>query len=178
MKRLSLLVLLVALFSYGFSQPFVKGDNVIGFGLGVGTPIYSGKYYKMWIPPSYVSYERGITKKLGIGSIGVGGWIGITGSKYEIGNDGFKYLYTTICARAAYHFELVEKLDIYAGVMSGFMTTSYSNIGDPGIDPEKDAHMRTSIYGGIRYYVSPKFALTAEATHNIYYLTIGLAFKF
>lgn len=164
-------------------QPFEKGDKALNVSLGIGSALYSGPNIKMSIPPIAVSFEQGITEKLGIGYIGVGGYVGISGSKYEYpGSDyGYKNTYIIVGGRAAYHFDLVDDLDIYAGVILGVNITSSKEFGDfpvSYVDNSQSTRVAHSEFVGIRWFFKPGFALMAELGYGISYLNLGVAFKF
>lgn len=116
---------------------FNKGDMVFNAGIGIGSTLYSGRLYSSTLPAISLSGEYGIeedflTEDL---TLGVGGYIGIAGSKYETRSFngeryGWRYTYTIIGARAAVHYPVVEKLDAYGGVMLGLNIVSFKEIGD------------------------------------------------
>lgn len=186
MKKIALILVVVfgvQLMASG--QPFEKGDKAINLGIGIGSALYSGPHYKMRIPPISLSFEQGITNKLGIGYIGVGGYFGISGSKAEWEildqNYGYKYTYIVIGGRGAYHFDLVDNLDIYAGLILGVNIVSGKEFGDwpAGISvSEQSTGVAHSEFAGIRWFFKPNFALMAELGYGISYLSIGAAFKF
>ncbi len=185
MKKIAMILVVVfgvQLMASG--QPFEKGDKAINVGIGIGSALYSGKYYKMRIPPISLSYEQGITNKLGIGYIGVGGYLGISGSKWEteVAGDtyGWQYTYFVIGARGAYHFDLVDDLDIYAGLILGVNIISSKEIGDWPTDvtgKSESTGVAHSEFAGIRWFFKPNFALMAELGYGISYLTVGVSFK-
>ena len=66
MKRIALIFVLVlggCLIVEG--QQFKKSTGALNVGVGLGSGLYSGNYYKMRIPPIALSYDHGITEKLG-----------------------------------------------------------------------------------------------------------------
>ncbi len=182
MKKLIILVftlLFIASAQQGVSQKkeFVKGTQVINAGIGLGTTLYSGTYYSSLLPPISGSYEYGIVEDLGIGSIGIGGYLGIAGSKYRKDDWGYNYTYVIIGARGAYHFYVAEDLDLYAGIMTGIRTVNYSEVGDPyGVTPQSGG-VTSDIFGGVRYYFNPTIAVMSEVGFGISYLTVGVAFR-
>jgi len=184
MKRVAfILVLALAGQIIAEGQPFEKGDKALNVSLGIGSALYSGRYYKMRIPPISVSFEQGITEKLGIGYIGVGGILSIAGSKYEYpGFDyGYKNTYIIAGGRAAYHFDLVDDLDIYAGIIVGVNIVSSKEFGDfpvSYIDNSQTTSVAHSEFVGIRWFFKPGFGLMAEVGYGISYLNLGVAFKF
>lgn len=191
MKKIFLFISAVAIcFSANAQTPtFSKSDLVFNLGIGLGTSLYSGAYYKSTLPPLSLSVEYGaiedfLTEDL---TLGLGGYVGIAGSKYEAnlgygaGTYGWKYSYTVIGARGALHYPLVEKLDTYAGMMLGYNIVSFKEIGTykPGFGIENSAssHVAFSIYIGGRYYFSDNFAAMAELGYGIAYLNLGIALK-
>ena len=189
MKKL-LLFLSAALFSaatYAQSPTFNQGDLVFNLGVGIGTSLYSGTGYKATLPPLSVSGEYGVaddflTDDL---TLGIGGYLGIAGSKYETAwagyTYGYKYTYTVIGARGTLHYPLVDNFDTYAGLMLGYNVVNYKETGNwPTVINGNDATgstMAFSIYVGGRYYFSDNFAAMAELGYGIAYLNLGVALK-
>lgn len=185
MKKIVLLLLVVfGVQIVANGQAFKKNDKAITLGIGIpSASLYTGSYYKLRIPPISLSYEHGITDKLGIGYIGVGGYFAIAGSKYEVtippfDTYGWKYTYIIVGVRGAYHFDLVDNLDIYAGLMVGARVTSSKEIGDVGVASPDKTKATHAEFAGIRWYVKPRFALMAELGYGISYINLGVAFKF
>ena len=191
MKKTSLVVvtlLSVILLSTNFqnaqAQDFVKGDKVVNFGLGIGTALY-GFGYKMTIPPVSISGELGVKDDVGPGSVGVGGYLGIAGSKYSynyLGDEyGWKYTYIVVGARGTYHLhDVLDKLDAYAGLMPYFAIVGNKEYGNwPGTTyySAASSFIGVSLFIGGRYYVTDKFALMAELGYGVSYLNIGVALK-
>lgn len=119
-------------------------------------------------------------------TLGVGGYLGFAGSKYEqfysgYGIYGWRYNYTVIGARGTVHYPFVDKLDTYAGVMLGFNIVSYKEIGDRppglGVGSAQSSSPSISPYVGGRYYFTENFAGMAEIGYGIAYLNIGIALK-
>ena len=102
MKRLALiLVLALAGQILAQGQQFKKADGALNVGIGLGTGLYSGPLYKMTIPPISISYEHGVSEKLGIGYISAGGFLAISGAKQEwsdpsYGDYGYKFTYIVV----------------------------------------------------------------------------------
>ena len=191
MKKIFLFISAVAIcFSVNAQTPtFSKSDLVFNLGIGLGTTLYSGSYYKSTLPPISLSAEYGaiedfLTEDL---TLGLGGYVGIAGSKYEttFGNGGqtygWKYSYTVIGVRGALHYPLVEKLDTYAGMMLGYNIVSFKEIGTYqagfGLENSVGSSVAFSVYIGGRYYFSDNFAAMAELGYGIAYLNLGIALK-
>jgi hypothetical protein len=173
------------------SGVFEKGTNVINAGLGLGN-VYWGStgYGNSGLPISLqASFDHGITDKLGIGYIGVGGILGYTSTKFTGNNQGYSYAYTgtgiLIGARATYHFALAgaigEKLDPYAGVLLGYVivSSSYSSVYGSNGQYSKGSAVAAGAFVGAHYYFVPNFGVHAEIGYNIISIfNTGLTFKF
>ena len=163
---------------------FVKGDKVLNVGVGLGGNL-GGSGYKSTIPPISISGEYGLTDALlknGKGYVGVGGYLAYTANKYTntyAGHEyGWKYSYIIIGARGAFHYQLVDKLDTYAGVMLGYNIASSSAFGDWTGSGDSVGGFTYSGFIGARYFFTDKFAAFAEVGYGIANLELGLAVKF
>ncbi len=168
------------------SEVFEKGTNVINAGIGLGDVYWGTGYSNSGFPISFnASFDHGITEKLGIGYIGVGGTVGYSSSTYKAG--GYKWTNTGILigARATYHFalagEIGEKLDPYAGALLGYVITSSSDNAPSGYGYtySKASAVAAGAFAGAHYYFTPNFGAYAEVGYNIIsILNTGLTFKF
>jgi hypothetical protein len=132
MKKL-LLLFLVGLFSLSQlvaqQSTFEKGSKVLNLGIGFGSTLYTGSYYKIGVPPISASLEVGVADGiLDKGSIGIGGYLGFSSHRYSysyIGyTDSWSYSNFIIGARGAFHYPFVDKLDTYTGLLLGFNIAS------------------------------------------------------
>ena len=166
------------------AQPFVVKDKVINIGIGLGSPLYSGTGYKMTLPPISGSFEYGLMD-LGPGVLGIGGYFGISGYKWEYndpvyGKYGWKYSNFTFGVRGNYHYSFVDKLDTYGGMMLGYNIVTSKTIGDWPPEWNMSANSSSfawSIYAGARYYFTEKFAAMAELGYGVAILNLGIALK-
>ena len=166
---------------------FKKGDKVFQVGLGLGNRL-GGTGYSTTVPPIVISGEYGITdaliKKTGKGYVGVGGYFAYTAnkSKYDISGYeyGWKWSYMIIAGRGAFHYQFVDKLDTYAGVIAGFNIASSSYYGHAGYDTDTDSNggFTYSTFVGARYYFTGNISVFAEAGYGFNLLEAGLAIKF
>jgi hypothetical protein len=185
MKRLALLFLVVA---FAMTQlqaqesTFVKGDKVLNLGIGFGSGLYTGTYYKTSVPPISASFE--VAVKDGVldkGSIGVGGYLAYSQHKWDYNGWGWKYSNLFIAARGTFHYPLVKKLDTYTGLALGYNIAHSSEYGTaiPGYDYNATSGgLLFAWFVGGRYYFSNSFAAMAELGVGIVYLNLGVAFKF
>jgi hypothetical protein len=184
MKKIavSILVAMMIVAQVSAQEPtFSLGDKVVNLGIGFGTALYVGTYYKMQVPPVSASFEYGI--KDGIfeqGSIGVGGYLGYASYKWEYSDWGWKYSNIIIAARGTFHYPLVDKLDTYLGILLGYDIVNAKEFGTPiGYDySATSSGLAYSGFVGGRYYFKESFAVMAELGYGITYLNVGIALKF
>lgn len=176
----------VFLFVLSFSelmnaQLFSKGDNVIN--LGIGVPSYlGGNGYETKLPLISGSYEYGLFDDLleGKASIGVGGYLAYTANRFKYaGNRGYDYSYLIIGPRAAFHYNPIENLDTYGGLLLGYNIVSSSSYGDASDRPaNNESGFIPAIYVGARYYFMNNIAAFAEVGYGLSLVEVGLSFKF
>jgi hypothetical protein len=184
MKKSLYLILVFALcgVSAMSQNTFNKGDNVINLGLGFGSTLYSGSYYTNRIPPVSGSFEVGILDELfdENSSIGVGGYIGYTGAKWDSNGWGWKYSSIIIGPRGSLHYQLVDNLDTYTGLMIGYNIVSSKTFGSGGLWNNYNATaggITSSWFIGGRYYFSENFAAMLELGYGVAYLNLGVSIK-
>lgn len=185
MQKFLSAVLLVSLFTLpaAAQNSYSKGQQDLHLGIGIGSTLYGSGYHGV-IPPISVSYEKGIKDK-----IGVGGYLAYASSRYDYaGYDySWRYSYTILGARAAYHFAdhffKNPKLDTYGGIMLGFnIARAKFHSDDPLInedlyDAPAAGGFTWSFYAGGRYQFSEKFGAFAELGYGIAYLQAGVRMK-
>jgi hypothetical protein len=159
---------------------FNKGDKVLNIGIGFGTTLYSGTYYKSQIPPISASLEFGVADNiLDKGVIGVGPYLGYSSYKYEYAGWGWKYSNIIVGARGNFHYPLVNKLDTYTGLLLGYNISSSKEFGTGGTDYQASSGgVVWSWFIGGRYYFSDNFAAMLELGYGVAYLNLGVALKF
>jgi hypothetical protein len=181
---LSLMLALALPFATLNAQIFDKGDVVINAGIGLGSTVYHGAYYKTTVPPLFLSGDYCLMEDLGPGNLGVGAYLGYSAYKWEYSSldYGWKYSTIIIAARGTYHFvDLVDKLDLYGGVLLGAKIVSHKYFGD---DLYSDTHTASgsgaafSVFGGARYYFTDNLGAMAELGYGIAWLSLGVSLKF
>ena len=163
------------------TSTFTKSDNVLGVGIGLGGSLYSGSWLISDVkrtPYLFATYERCIIDNLfnDKSSIGVGGQVGYSAFTWS---GYWKQRHFNVCARGAFHYALVNKLDTYAGVVMGLDFESWkyeSNYYENTYD--NDVDLVYTLFAGARYYFSNNFAAFAELGYGISLFNIGLAIKF
>lgn len=185
MKKIStsLLAVIFVVANLTAQEPvFLKGSKVLNLGIGLGSTLYSGTYYKSQVPPVSASLEIGVVDNiLEKGVVGVGPYIGYTSYKYEYMDWGWKYSNIIIGVRGNFHYPLVDKLDTYTGLLLGYNISSSREFGDPvpGWDYSYTAGgVAYSWFVGARYYIRETFALMGELGYGISYLNLGVALNF
>ena len=113
-------------------------------------------------------------------SIGVGGYMGYTSAKWEYYDWGYKYSDIIIGVRGAFHYQLVDKMDTYTGLLIGYDIVSAKEFGtSSGYDYSSSASGLTwSYFLGARYYFTDNIGAMAEVGFGIAYLNLGVTLKF
>ncbi|HHT29344.1 hypothetical protein [Petrimonas mucosa] len=163
---------------------FKKGDQIVNVGIGLGS-YYGGTGYSMTVPPLSVSYEKGLLDGLfdGKGAIGVGGYLGYQANKWETvfsGNSyGYKYNYIMVGARGTLHYQFVEKLDTYGGLLLGYDIVSSKFFGESSynLDSATGSGIGYSAFVGARYQFTDSFCGFAELGYGISALQLGISFR-
>ena len=111
MKKFFLPLLALALFVVPATaqNTFNKGDKVVNLTVGLGNGLYSGSAFSNVTPAIASSFEYGVKDELfdENSSLGVGGYLGYTGPKYDSGlGFGWKYSDIIIGARGAVHYQV------------------------------------------------------------------------
>lgn len=183
MKRiLPVLLALVFAISANAQNMFNKGDKVLNLGLGFGSTLYTGSYYTNKIPPVSASFEIGVKDELfdENSSLGVGGYLGYTGAKWENQGWGWKYSSFIIGGRGALHYQFIDNFDTYTGLMLGFNVVSSSSYGSGGMWDQYStagSGLTYSWFVGGRYYFNETFAGMLELGYGVAYLNVGVAIK-
>lgn len=189
-KRILLTLAIVlasgALISTSAKNPFSKGDKAVNLGIGIGS-YYGGDGYSSGIPPISISYEQGVVDGLlgGKASIGVGGYLAYTSNKWETSwanyTYGYKYSYYILGARGVFHYQFIDKLDTYTGLMLGYNVVSSKYFGDDlgafTPDASSASGFGFSAFIGARYQFTPKFTAFAEIGYGISALQLGISMK-
>ena len=180
-------VLVVLVFCAAFSvgvnaqNVFSKGDNNLNLGVGIGS-VLGGTGYSTTTPPLSVSYERGIIDQLfdDKSTLGIGAYLGYVANKYDFGGGyGWKYSHTIVGARGALHYQLVDKLDTYGGLMLGYDIINYTTYGNGNFAGSPTSSSPSwSLFLGARYYFTDNIGAFAELGYGIALLQVGVSFKF
>ena len=170
-------VLAVALLFAGMAgaaqaqEVFGKGDKALNIGIGLGSTI-SGTT----IPPITASLDFGVADRLingNNGSISVGGLVGYAGSN----NDFVSVHYAIVGARGAFHYQFVDKLDTYAGLLLGYRHARVNWKSDIIYGKFGTSEIALGGYLGARYFFTPKVGAFAELGYSVAYANVGVTFK-
>lgn len=183
-RNLLFVIVLFAAFSLSAQNTtFNKGDKVLNLGIGLGSIYYTGSYYTNRIPPISASFEVGVKDELfdENSSLGIGGYVGYTGAKYDNMGWGWSYSSIIIGGRAALHYQFIDKLDTYTGLMLGYNVVSSKSFGSGfggQIGNAVGSGIAYSWFLGGRYYFTDNLAGLLELGYGIAYLNVGIALKF
>lgn len=171
------------------SQDFVLGDMDVSFGIGFGTPYLSAGDF-INLPPISTSFDMGYREDIGPGILGIGGYLGyavysselyfINPRTLETNTYGYRYFNTIIAPRATYHYQWLDGLDTYAGLLLGFRYShdvTYGNYPGNYPEPRDGIKIAAGIFVGAKYYFNPRFAAMTELGYGISYLTFGMSFR-
>ena len=105
---------------------FTEGDKVLNVGLGIGSTLYTGSAYGSSIPPLSASLEFNVADEVfdENSSIGVGGYLGYAGYNFTGFSSEYSFSNFILGARGALHYQFIEQLDTYAGLMLGYNIVS------------------------------------------------------
>jgi hypothetical protein len=182
-KRVYFLLVFVVLATVSVTaqNTFNKKDKVLNLGLGIGSTLYSGSGYTNKFPPVSASLEFCVKDQLfdEKSSLGIGGYVGYTSAKWEYSGWGWKYSSIIIGPRGSLHYQLIDKLDTYTGLMLGYNVVSSKSFGsgDWGNYGASGSGLAYSWFVGGRYYFNEKFAAMLELGYGIAYLNLGVAIK-
>ena len=171
MKKIILLVIVVAAISTAHAQSFKKGDKLLNIGIGLNS------YYSSGIPLN-ASFEVGVTD-----DISAGGSLDYLSTSYL--ND-FKFTAIYIGARGSYHFNKVfnidsDKVDLYGGLGLGYRSFSWSdsNINSSILGGSYGSGIYFGLHIGGKYYFTDNIGAFAEfGAIGSTNARIGVAFKF
>jgi len=197
MKKFLFPKIFVVFFSlFGFSlgvsaqiDAFNNGDMIINVGVGIGTYInhnlklssgdvlFNEYNYSMTIPPITGSFEYGVLDLFdGKGGVGIGGYLAYILFKGRDRNhtvNDFNLGDFIIGPRGLFHYQFVDKLDTYAGVMVGYDIVSYSQAG-----AAEGSKFCSAFFVGARYYITNNIGVFGELGYGVSPLQLGLCYKF
>jgi hypothetical protein len=184
MKKVLSIIAIAMLSNLANAQAFENKGNYVNFGFGldptgrVAATFVGYNYYN--IGPLVVGYERGITEKLGIGRLGVGGIIGHSFQGEKYGTYKTHWTRTTIIVRCAYHFDFnIDKMDVYAGVGAGLSFVGAEKYDNSTITGTSSSiRGEQYIFAGIRYYFNDNIGVYAEVGEGFMLANGGLVLKF
>ncbi len=190
MKKTALLFSLLMAFAWsGKTQAqdnFDKGTGVAQFTIGFPQVLGTGALYKTRIPAMALAYDHCIVDDMidGNASIGIGGLLGIAGSKstysYFGGDYGYNYTYILFGARGTFHYQWIDGLDTYAGVLvGGYAVNSeyYGNNGAAGFTGADGGGTLAGGFVGAKYYFTDNFSVLGEVGYGIAILNVGLGYR-
>jgi hypothetical protein len=143
-------------------SPFAAGTNYIG-------PFISASTYGSTAAIGG-AFEHAINEKWGWG-------IAADYFSYNFFDVGFKHI--TIAGTGAYHFDVHnEKIDAFAGAAVGYNIVSIEGGGDcNGVSGCHGSGLLIGGFGGARYWLNEKLALTGRVGYGLGYLSVGVDFK-
>jgi hypothetical protein len=160
------------------------GTNVLNLGIGLGNRYGYGSGLlggsSSVSPALSVSYERGVMP-LGPGVLGVGGFVGYQGAKYDLGGgDKWKYTDIIVTVRGAFHYPVTPQFDAYGGLGLGLRHAGVSFEGSSfaGVGSSSGNELTAGLFVGGRYFFTSSIGAFAELGYDQTFLKLGLSAKF
>ena len=183
MKRI-LFLLVAGIFACNTisAQAIETGDQAVNLGLGIGGTLTHGDAS----PGINLSYEMLPFDQLGIGYIGVGGYVSYIYSNDQIGPARYEYNYYVFGARGTYHFDfwhlthdkIFNQLDLYAGVFAGFVYDNEDWNNNQANTEDYILTFRNDFFAGARFNFSSNFGVFSEIGYGLNTFTFGVDFLF
>ena len=158
------------------SEAFHPGQFVLGLGLGLENNI--GIRYrdqKIGLPPVWAVLELPLRHNLGVGiSAGAMMW------EPKENQDGAQFLYYSIAPRAAYHFNLGPRVDLYTGLSANarFVNLKADRAGNESLSIT-NYRIDAGFFGGLRFYFNRFFGLYGEyGNDNVACARLGISLRF
>ncbi|MBL7808980.1 MAG: OmpA family protein [Saprospiraceae bacterium] len=159
---------------FATSAAFHPGQFVLGLGIGVDNNV--GIRYRensISVPPVWVVMELPLKHNIGVGVSG--GWMQWSPK----GSDESTLRYFSFSPRVAYHFNLVEQVDLYTGVAISGRFASLDAERPGGAVHLLNSRFDVSMFCGLRYYFNRAFGIMAEyGGDQISCARLGLALRF
>lgn len=184
--KFAIIAAIIAITTHAHAQTaattFLKGDRVLNLGIGFGSTAYSGTGYSTSVPPVSVSLEFSVKDNLFNDSkcaLGVAPYIGYASYNYDYHYDistagKTKFTDLVIGVNGNIHYEFINKLDTYAGLMLGYENLSWK---DSSFGSVAGSGMFVGLNVGGRYYFTDNFAAMMELGYGVTYLNLGIGFK-
>ena len=185
-------LILLSLFGSALAQSdFSEGDNVVSFGVGLGSALGSFSSNSR-TPGLSVQFEHGQWEVGGPGTVSIGGYLGYKGFKnsgtFPYNGGSWRYdqhwRYIILGLRSAYHYHgfEVKNLDPYGGLMLSYDILDYSYSDNlPNVEYDYggtySSTLSLTLYLGSRYYFDSNWSAFAELGWGVSFLTVGMAYK-
>lgn len=175
-KVLFAIVLGMSIMSVNAQDTFQKGTKLLSASIGFNS---NGL-------PIAVSYEVGVKDNLfnvDKLNLGIGGYIGVYGYNKSVslfgGTSETSFLILSPGVRALLHYQIIDKLDAYAGPSLG-ISFQHSSVSASGMQARtaNDVLFAWGFIGGLRYEITPQWGVFAEGGKASGNLTLGVAYKF
>lgn len=175
-KAFLLLVIMgLAVFSAKGQSEYDEGQIDINAGLGIIPTFGLGKVQM----PISLSVDYAVQEDVGIGDIGIGGYLGFSSSTENDPNYGnISRAYYIAGVRGTYHVDFIEGVDTYFGVLAALRVATLkvenSAFGDL---PSAGGGTGYSLFAGGRYYFSENVGVFAEIGYGISIINAGLSVR-
>ena len=175
MRKLVLFTIVTTFLGFSASAQYDQGQSDINAGVGFITLGIEGEGSL----PLGLSYDYMILDEISVGL----GFNYLNSEVKLFGEPLYDVTYINIALRGLYHFDILDPLDTYGGVVLGYTSASYGNFVDDDAENLYSSIDLSAIYygivGGIRYrFLNDQFGVFLEAGYAISPITIGLNASF
>ena len=178
------ILLFATLFVFGFqmtnAQTFEKGTKVLNLGVGLGGSYYSGYSGSTHTPLINAAFDVSVKNVFDDkGAIGIGGYFGYQSAKWSSGAYSWTLSNMVIGPRGTLHYQFVDKLDTYAGLLLGYHVVNWKYTGYTVNPDNGSSEVYFSGFVGARYYFSNKFGAYIElGSGALGNANVGVSLKF
>lgn len=180
MMKTSRAILLLAFVGLAISNAhaqseYDEGQIDINAGLGL-IPTFGLGNVQM---PLSLSVDYAVQEDVGIGDIGIGGYLGYSNSTEDDPNYGkITRAYYIAGVRGTYHVDFIEGVDTYFGVLAALRIATLEVENNPFSNlPAAGGGTGYSLFAGGRYYFSENVGVFAEVGYGISIINAGLSFR-
>ena len=165
----------------GGRAAFMKGDNTLGFSMGLGHQYHASTSH---LPAFAINYDHGIVDNVGPGTIGIGGIVGWQRSVIDYANYHQEAWTNFIVGfRATYHLTILKdknnKFDPYGGLTVGIRSETYRNEPQGNHNADfTDVKPLVGPFIGAKYNFRPQFGAFSELGFDVAFFKIGLHVNF
>lgn len=161
----------------------ISPKGSLAFNVGIGFPNLVG-IGTTTVPPISISGEYTILSDLinnNNGAVSVGGYMGFAASKDSrtsaAGDYGWRHNNFLLGTRGSFHYQFVDNLDTYAGMLIGYNIESVKGFGQVTGSSANGGGFLWGMFIGARYFFNDSFGVFTELGYGVAFINLGVTFK-